>query len=193
MVGKKSMLSLLCLFVFVQAHEDVELQEESCDVVMIGGSVAGLSAAVTSAKEGILTCLLVPTDMMGGQMTANGVPALDFSSENGRMPFNTSGAASDTMMANHAHDLTTLLRSLPPPNHNHTCWVSPYCYLPTELEKGGIQQILESAGATLKIFRQTVLLNATTRTHTGEGNQTVVIESVTAVKRTPKANAKCEG
>jgi heterodisulfide reductase subunit A-like polyferredoxin len=52
-----------------------------CDVVVIGGSVAGLSAAVTAAKEGADVCLLEPTDMLGGQMTANGVPALDFSPE----------------------------------------------------------------------------------------------------------------
>lgn len=62
---------------------------ERCDVVIIGGSVAGLSAAVTSAKEGATTCLLSPTDMLGGQMTSNGIPALDYT-EDARVPFNTS-------------------------------------------------------------------------------------------------------
>jgi heterodisulfide reductase subunit A-like polyferredoxin len=96
----------------------------NCDVVIVGGSVAGLAAAVTSAKEGAITCLLEPTDMTGGQMAANGIPALDFSIENGRVPFNTTQAAPDTMMVNHAHDLTTLLRSLPGPGYRQTCWVS---------------------------------------------------------------------
>ena len=65
-----------------------------CDVVVIGGSVAGLSAAVTAAKEGAEVCLLEPTDMLGGQMTANGVPALDFSPEDCKAgtPFNTRSA-----------------------------------------------------------------------------------------------------
>eukprot|EP01052_Picozoa_sp_SAG31_P030686 SAG31_NODE_3169_length_4591_cov_7.118655_2_plen_143_part_00 len=58
-----------------QKHDDID-RSVSCDVVVVGGSVAGLSAAVTSAKEGANTCLLEPTDMLGGQMTANGIPAL---------------------------------------------------------------------------------------------------------------------
>jgi NADPH-dependent 2,4-dienoyl-CoA reductase/sulfur reductase-like enzyme len=63
----------------------------NCDLVVVGGSVAGLSAAVTAAKEGADTCLLEPTDMLGGQMTANGIPALDFSPEQcyPDTPFNT--------------------------------------------------------------------------------------------------------
>lgn len=51
---------------------DEHVSVVQCDVVVIGGSVAGLSAAVTAAKEGAEVCLLEPTDMLGGQMTANG-------------------------------------------------------------------------------------------------------------------------
>jgi hypothetical protein len=188
---------------------------EGCQVVVIGGSVAGLAAAVTSAKEGAVTCLLEPTDMIGGQMTANGIPALDFSSEDARVPFNESGGASDTLMVNQAHDLTAILRSIAPvPDYRHTCWVSAYCYLPTVLAAGGIQQLLDSAGPKLRIFRQTVLLNATTTTTTttttaaaetaasaaGQrqqdepDQQSSRIESVVAVQRTPTtAGSECGG
>ena len=64
----------------------------ACDVVIVGGSTSALAAAVTAAKEGAQACLLEPTDMPGGQMTSNGIPALDFSYENGCKPFNVSGA-----------------------------------------------------------------------------------------------------
>ena len=92
-----SLLSWVLLTVVVHVdHPSPEALDDitvvQCDVVVIGGSVAGLSAAVTAAKEGAEVCLLEPTDMLGGQMTANGVPALDFSPEDcqpGETPFNT--------------------------------------------------------------------------------------------------------
>lgn len=157
----------------------------SCSVVVVGGSVAGLAAAITSAKEGAKTCLLEPTDMLGGQMTANGIPALDFTPENGRAPFNVSGATLDSLKANHAEDLTTLLRSLPGPNNHDTCWVSPYCYLPTTLAGNGIQALVDSAGGNLLVYRNTVLLNATMQ----QGN----LQSVVAVQRTATAAEGCGG
>ena len=116
-----------------------------CDVVVIGGSVAGLSAAVTAAKEGANTCLIEPTDMLGGQMTSNGIPALDFSPENcnAQTPFNTSRLPS-TQDINMAKDLPPLLHSIhPTPGYRSTCWVSCYCYLPTALASGGIAALVK--------------------------------------------------
>ena len=54
----------------------------ACDVVIAGGTTAALAAALTSAREGVQTCLLEPTDWPGGQLTAEGVPAIDFAWEN---------------------------------------------------------------------------------------------------------------
>ncbi|MEM9492855.1 MAG: FAD-dependent oxidoreductase, partial [Myxococcota bacterium] len=51
---------------------------EECDVVVAGGSTAALAAALTSAEEGAVTCLLEPTDWPGGQLTAGGTSAIDF-------------------------------------------------------------------------------------------------------------------
>ena len=115
-----------------------EVEDVECDLVVVGGSVAGLAAAVTAAKEGASTCLLEPTDMLGGQLTANGIPALDFSPEQcyPDTPFNTS-ALPKTMDANMPRDLPPLLRSIHPvPGFRSTCWVSCYCFLPTALADG---------------------------------------------------------
>ncbi len=45
---------------------------------LVGGTTAAFAAAISSASEGVTTCLLEPTDWIGGQMTASGVPAIDF-------------------------------------------------------------------------------------------------------------------
>eukprot|EP00038_Savillea_parva_P021629 m.35650 g.35650 ORF g.35650 m.35650 type:complete len:793 (+) comp5311_c0_seq1:32-2410(+) len=166
----------------------------ACDVVVVGGSVAGLSAALTAAKEGADTCLLVPTDWLGGQMTSNGIPALDFSSEDSRVPFNTTGGAPDTMAVNQAVDLQALLKTLPGPNYRNTCWVSCYCFMPDELEVNGIAQLVASAGPKLRIFRETVLINAETKPAANTlASQPIRIVSATAVQRRATASATCGG
>lgn len=64
-------------------HHVAPLQLESsveCDIVVAGGSLASLAAAVTAANvsSALNVCFLEITDWPGGQMTASGVPAIDF-------------------------------------------------------------------------------------------------------------------
>jgi hypothetical protein len=47
------------------------------DVVIAGGTTAAFAAAVASAESGAKTCLIEPTDWVGGQITSSGVPAID--------------------------------------------------------------------------------------------------------------------
>ena len=47
------------------------------DVVIAGGTTAAFAAAVASAESGARTALIEPTDWVGGQLTASGVPAVD--------------------------------------------------------------------------------------------------------------------
>jgi hypothetical protein len=76
----------------------------------------------------------------------------------------------------------------------NTCWVSPYCFLPTDLESNGIAAMLTAAGPNLRVFRQTVLLNVTTQQTVGHsGSQPIRVESARAVQRTAVATAKCGG
>ena len=52
-------------------------EEHTCDVVIIGGGMGGVSAALTAASSGLSVCLTEPTLWLGGQMTSEGVSALD--------------------------------------------------------------------------------------------------------------------
>ena len=55
-----------------RAHEDV-----ACDVLVVGGGTGGVAASLAAARAGRSVCLLEETDWIGGQLTAQGVAALD--------------------------------------------------------------------------------------------------------------------
>src|SRR5689334_15320947 len=59
------------------AEERAEKPEDRFDVVIAGGSTAAFAAAVAAAEAGARTCLIEPTDWVGGQLTASAVPAVD--------------------------------------------------------------------------------------------------------------------
>src|SRR5262245_10300017 len=50
---------------------------ESCEVLIAGGGTGGVAAALAAARCGRRVVLLEETDWLGGQMTAQGVSALD--------------------------------------------------------------------------------------------------------------------
>lgn len=49
----------------------------SCDVLVVGGGIGGVAATLQVLKAGMTVCLTEETDWLGGQMTAQGVSALD--------------------------------------------------------------------------------------------------------------------
>jgi hypothetical protein len=51
--------------------------EVTCDVLVIGGGAGGVAAAAAAARKGCSVCLVEETDWLGGQMTSQGVSALD--------------------------------------------------------------------------------------------------------------------
>ena len=59
-------------------------QTIECDIVVAGGSTASLAAAITAAEAAkeLTVCFTEVTDWPGGQMTAGGVPAIDFGGAN---------------------------------------------------------------------------------------------------------------
>ncbi|MEP7303775.1 MAG: FAD-dependent oxidoreductase [Caldimonas sp.] len=52
-------------------------REIECEVLIAGGGMGGVAAALAAARRGCRTCLLEETDWLGGQLSAQGVPALD--------------------------------------------------------------------------------------------------------------------
>lgn len=48
-----------------------------CDLLIVGGGMGGVAAAIAACKEGLNVCLTEQTSWLGGQMTSQGVSALD--------------------------------------------------------------------------------------------------------------------
>ena len=102
----------------------------SCDVLVVGGSTGGTSAALAAAQGGMRVCLIEETKWLGGQMTSQGVSEFD---EN-RYIETAGGTAS-------YYDLRKGIRryyrdhfTLSPPGKSETqlnpgnCWVSRLCF-----------------------------------------------------------------
>src|SRR5215216_8192312 len=49
----------------------------ACDILVIGGGTGGVAAALAAARRGRIVHLIEETDWIGGQLTAQGISALD--------------------------------------------------------------------------------------------------------------------
>lgn len=98
-----------------------------CDVVVAGGTTSALAAALHAAREGAETCLLEPTDWVGGQLTSEGVSAVDFAWHRvGSLDV----AAAHRDPANLPPEWYGFFRALGNPGR---CWVSISCFEPLDL------------------------------------------------------------
>ncbi len=105
-----------------------------CEVVVVGGSLGGLAATYHAMKLGVKTCMIELTPMIGGQITAQGVSAID---ESTWMRKHNAFSESWT----HLKKVIGLQAALPPslmylkPNalvkDTNGCWVGKLCFLPT--------------------------------------------------------------
>jgi FAD dependent oxidoreductase len=122
-----------------------------CEVIINGGSMSALFAGIGAAKEGANTCLLEPTDWVGGQLTASGVSAIDW-----QWMSNSQGV--DVKAAHSLRDNATFLfwdwmKAIGNPGK---CTVSRNCFMPLDLLDKYIKPYLQTI-PNLKIYYNTVV------------------------------------
>lgn len=166
-------------------------QTVSCDVVVLGGTTAAFSAAITAADnlpQNRVVCLTEPTDWLGGQLTSSGVPAVDFAHHDVEMPGIGKVKLSDASRDEAATNKTFFewMARLGPINGNRVsfpsppvCWVSVRCFEPAKLlpEINAVAARYESSGR-LRVFRNSVVKSVAT----AKGRVT----SVTIIQHTQK-------
>jgi hypothetical protein len=148
---------------------------ETCDVLVVGGSTGGTSAALAAAQAGMHVCLTEETQWLGGQMTSQGVSEFD---EN-RYIETAGGTASYYQLRNGIRQYYRDHYQLSPLGSSQryfnpgNCWVSALCFEP--------KVALDVLDSMLKPFEQEGLLRVFLRTKAASvkmrGNR---IESVLA-------------
>ncbi len=101
------------------------------DVVVAGGSTAAFAAAVASAEMGARTCLIEPTDWVGGQLTSSGVPAVDQAWHRIIDPATRKVAIDVASIARQRENMTPNFRAMLDAIGQHGgAWVSNFCFEP---------------------------------------------------------------
>ena len=145
--------------------------EAPCDVLVAGGSLASLAAAVTAANatSAPSVCFLEPTDWPGGQLTASGVPCPDFGPING-VPANLPASFAAFLWG----------PTMPGDVNLGRCWVSRKCMQAPHAIAVFVTPLL-AALPNLRVFLNTAVLHAARDGSSGR------VTGVTAVRRTPAA------
>jgi len=158
------------------AQTDQEVVQ--CDILVVGGGLAGSAAAYQALLAGKTVCVSEITDWVGGQISSQGTSALDERPTQRKLNFFPKGY----------QELTERL-------HNHYsspnpggCWVSTMCFLPSDGHKVLFEQLQDAAikgKGQLKWFPATVIKDLEIKQTQGS-NQII---SAIAIQRSPAPGA----
>lgn len=118
-----------------------------CEVAVIGGSLGGVAAAAQSMQAGAKTCLIELAPWLGGQISAQGVSALDESKTMRSMGILApSWMAFRDLIQKQKVDLPTWTGLASPQTVNdiNSCWVGTLCF-PPKAGEDAAEQWLEKA------------------------------------------------
>ncbi|MCA9239253.1 MAG: FAD-dependent oxidoreductase, partial [Planctomycetales bacterium] len=131
---------------------------EAYDVIVCGGSAAALAAAFTAAEEGASVALIEPTDWIGGQFTASGVPAVDEAWHRIRDPESGIVLLDVAKIARDPRNITPFLHdALSRIGNPGRGWVSRYCFQPREILEGAFLPRERRLSDRLTVYRNTVV------------------------------------
>ncbi len=147
-------------------------QVVECELLIVGGGLAGTATAYESLMMGHTVCMTELTDWVGGQISSQGTTALDESREQRRQLFYSRGYKElrDRVEAKYGQ--------LNPGG----CWVSASCFLPADANAILMDMLAEAereGGGELKWFPNTVVKDLSL---SADGTQ---IDEVVAIRHSP--------
>lgn len=126
-----------------------DLQTE-CEVLVVGGGLAGAATAYESLQSGRTVCVTELTDWVGGQISAQGTSALDEARQQRALLFYAQGY----------NELRQRIADYYGTLNPGDCWVSVSCFLPNDAHEILMQQLADAAqrgGGQFKWFPNTVV------------------------------------
>lgn len=152
-----------------------------CEILVIGGGLAGSAAAYEGLLAGKTVCLTEITDWVGGQISSQGTSALDERTTQRSLLFYPRGYL----------ELRRRMEQFYGEMNPGDCWVSQSCFLPHDAHTVLMEQLEEAAKegkGTLKWFPSTVIKELETKTVEGGGTGEQ-ITSATAIQHSPAPGA----
>jgi hypothetical protein len=134
------------------------VEDVSCDVLVAGGGAGGVAAALAAARAGRPVCVTEETDWVGGQLTAQGVSALDEHEHIERFGGTRSYYALREAIRAHYRALSPPLASMPELNPGR-CWVTRLAFEP-RVAVAVLERTLGAGPA--RVFTRTKVVSAET-------------------------------
>jgi hypothetical protein len=125
-------------------------KEEACDILVVGGGLAGAASAYEGLMAGQTVCLTEITDWVGGQISAQGTSALDERPTQRSRLFYSRGYL----------ELRERIKRYYGKLNPGDCWVSESCFLPRDADKileGILRDAAKRGKGTLKWYPSTVV------------------------------------
>ncbi|MDS3861127.1 FAD-dependent oxidoreductase [Thermosynechococcaceae cyanobacterium BACA0444] len=153
-------------------------QNITCDILVVGGGLAGVAATYEALLAGKTVCLTELTDWLGGQISAQGTAALDERPRQRELLYFPRGY-------NTLRQRLIAQAKNPRPGD---CWVSEVCFLPQaghEIISQMLTEAEKEGKGKLHLFLNTVPKELTIQP-VGNGEQ---IQTLRAIQHQPAANA----
>ena len=156
-------------------------QTVECELLVVGGGLAGAAATYEALLAGKTVCLTEITDWVGGQISSQGTSALDERATQRSLLYYPRGYL----------ELRKRIEDYYGELNPGECWVSASCFLPRDADQILLKQLQEAAKrgkGTLKWFPATVVkeLNIGDVAGGGTGKQ---ITSAIAIQHSPAPSA----
>jgi len=143
-----------------------------CDILIVGGGLAGTATAYESLLTGHTVCMTELTDWVGGQISSQGTTALDESKEQRNLLFYSRGYK----------ELRDRVEEKYGELNPGQCWVSATCFMPYDANAILMDMLADAereGGGELKWFPNTVVKDLSL---SPDGRQ---IEEVVAIQHSP--------
>ncbi|MGC1306820.1 MAG: FAD-dependent oxidoreductase [Phormidesmis sp.] len=143
-----------------------------CELLIVGGGLAGTATAYESLLAGRTVCMTELTDWVGGQISSQGTSALDEAKRQRELLFYAQGYK----------ELRRRIESFYGELNPGGCWVSVSCFLPRDAHtilSGMLKDAAKKGGGELKWFPSTVVKDVAL---SADGR---MIDSAIAIQHTP--------